>query len=30
MIESWSEVGFRDVDGHWMKAGHAIMSGRKA
>jgi len=24
------EAGFRDVDVHWMKAGHAIMSGRKA
>lgn len=23
------EVGFGDVDVHWMKAGHAIMSGRK-
>jgi tRNA (cmo5U34)-methyltransferase len=24
------EAGFVDVDVHWMKAGHAIMSGRKA
>lgn len=24
------EAGFREVDVHWMKAGHAIMSGRKA
>ena len=24
------EAGFRDVDVHWMKAGHAIMSGRKS
>ena len=26
----WMEAaGFRDVDVHWMKAGHAIWSGRK-
>ena len=23
------KAGFRDVDVHWMKAGHAVMSGRK-